>query len=82
MKINMLNQVELWEQFGRNVRSIREEIGLSPRELARKLGYRTTKITHLEDGTPVRDTYFLYYLCDALGTTLNGIMDYPPEIQE
>lgn len=68
----MANQVE---QFGRNLRAVREEKGWTQEELAEKAGLASVQISRVERGVREVRLTTLLRLTAALGTTPARLFD-------
>jgi transcriptional regulator with XRE-family HTH domain len=54
----------------RILRSLRENAGISPSDLAHKLGWSTSSVAALEEGRRVPDILELRAVCQACGASL------------
>ncbi|HWC49808.1 MAG TPA: helix-turn-helix transcriptional regulator [Solirubrobacterales bacterium] len=68
----MANQVE---QFGRNLRAVREDKGWTQEELAEKAGLTSVQISRVERGVREVRLTTLLRLTAALGTTPARLFD-------
>ena len=67
------------ENLADRVRTLREELGLSQEELARKMGYQSrTSINKIEKGRPVSQK-IIVRLAEALDTTPSVLMGWVDE---
>ncbi len=64
--------------FGRNVRRMREEAGLSQEELAFRAGMKRTYLSDLERGTRNPSIRALGRLAEALGTNPDAMLSSSP----
>lgn len=62
--------------IGQRIKSRREDLGLTPFELAIKSGVQEQNIRNWESGRRVMSTEFLVPLARALGVTPNELLGY------
>lgn len=60
---------DLYEAFGRNLRKLRSEVGLTQDDLAAKVGLGRTSITNIEKGRQHVSLHQVFQLADAIGVS-------------
>lgn len=61
-----MTERELYQEFGRRLRELREKAGLTQDQIAKAIGLTRTSVTNIEAGRQSVDLATLYSLADAL----------------
>lgn len=66
-----------WDQVGERVRAARQGMGISVRELARRVGVSASHVSQVERGIGAFSVPTLYAVADELGVSMNELLDPP-----
>ena len=73
----------LYEQFGKQLRGLREDAGLTQDQVAERVKLKRTSITNIERGRQHIALHQLYLLAAAVGKTPSDLLpDTEPALQE
>ena len=67
-----MTEDELYSQIGKNIRSLRQVVGITQKELAEAVGRSRVTITNIERGIQKPPLWTYYQICEALRAKAKG----------
>jgi DNA-binding XRE family transcriptional regulator len=70
-------QIDFYKYLGRKVKIIRQQVGLTQTEVARRAGLDRAYLSQIEAGKRHLSLYLAYRIAQTLGVSLDSLIDLP-----